>query len=333
MNHRHSAQQSGAISDKCLEFLNSNDLPSTPVNFAVAYELILGKNEGLIQAMRQLLEKNQVDSYALQTLYDDHIVKQSPVQQDIMAPMVQLLSSMLNYSDATCKSASRYQAQLEQGGKALENSANPQEILQALAQATQLVSSEQQQLNARLTAAEQEVKSLKTNLDQLEIEAITDPLTGLYNRKGLERALEEDSINTPKNCIAIFDIDHFKQINDNFGHNFGDNVIRQVAKEIKNHIRGADISVRWGGEEFLMVLRNTDIKGAEYVANKIRETIRALRWKNTRTGEQLPPVTISGGLTQLQAGECAAENIDTIVERADTCLYRAKQGGRNKVCF
>lgn len=333
MDHRHSAQQANVIAEKCLDFLQKHELPSTPLNFAVAYELVLGKNEALAQAVRHLIEKKQVDTFHFKELYENHIENKNEMQDQVMGPVSQLLGNMLTYSAATTKSAIKYQNQLDQGSKALEESSNPQEILKALAQAAQMVSNEQKQLSERLNAAEKEVRALKTNLEQLEIEAITDPLSELSNRKGLEKTLEDQPADHPNNCIAIFDIDNFKSVNDNFGHNFGDYVIRQVAREIKNHIRGADIAVRWGGEEFLLVLRDTDLDGATFVGNKIREAIQALRWKNTRTGDQLPPVTISGGISQLQDGEDAVAHLDIIVDRADKCLYRAKDGGRNQVCI
>ncbi|BFM09463.1 GGDEF domain-containing protein [Halioxenophilus aromaticivorans] len=333
MTHRHTVQQANVISAKSIEFLGKYEIPAMPTNFAVAYELMLGKNDPLLSSVRDLADKDMLDAFRFQELYSTFIDKRPDINEQMINPIAHLLGTMMTACAQSSKTVDRYQRQLNEGGDALEEqAADPQEIIKALAQATQQVRDEQTQMNARLTEAEKEVKTLRTNLEQLEIEAITDPLSELSNRKGLERVLEDNPICAEHNCLGLFDIDHFKKINDNYGHNFGDYVIKQVAREIKNHIRGSDIAVRWGGEEFLLILRDTDLKGAVFVGNKIREAIRALRWKNTRTGEQLPPVTISGGVTQMDPTNLLLKDLDATVERADQSLYRAKQSGRNLIC-
>jgi len=331
MIHRHSAKQASVIAAKCMDFLGKYELPPTPVNYAVAYEIACGKNDSLLQTVRELADNKLLDSFRFQELYFTYIDERHELHEEMLAPISELIHDMINTFQKSADSVDKYQRQLEEGGDALDHAPNPKEIILALTKATKLAQQDQAQLYERLSAAESEVKVLKSNLEKLEIEAITDPLSELHNRKGLERELELKPVEAANNCVGIFDIDHFKKINDNYGHNFGDYVIRQVAREIKNHIRGADLAVRWGGEEFLLVLRGTDLKGAAYVSNKIREAIKALRWKNTRTGEQLPPVTISGGLTQMRQSEDLLTDLDSIVERADECLYKAKQGGRNRI--
>ena len=177
------------------------------------------------------------------------------------------------------------------------------------------------------------MQSLKQDLEKLEIESTTDSLSQLANRQGLKKIVTKRPLEQPDNSIIIFDIDHFKKINDSFGHNYGDNVIKHVAAEIKNLVRGIDITVRWGGEEFMVVLRDTDLKGAILVANKIRKSIKELRWKNTKTGEQLPPVTVSGGITQLRFAEQLIPDLDAVIHRADEALYKAKRRGRDRICY
>ena len=332
MKHRHTVQQANIISAKCIEFLGKYDIPAMPTNFAVAYELVLGKNEKLKQSVHDLSEKNLLDAFRFQELFNTYIDQRHDLSEEMLNPIAKLLGNMITAYAQSSKSVDRFQRQLDEGGDALEQATDPQAVIKALAQATQMVHTDQSKLNERLTAAEQEVKALRDNLEQLEIEAITDPLSELSNRKGLERCIEEHPIDAPFNCLGLFDIDHFKKINDNYGHNFGDYVIKQVAREIKNHIRGSDIAVRWGGEEFLLILRDTDLKGATFVGNKIREAVRALRWKNNRTGEQLPPVTISGGLSPIPSDRILFKDLDPTIEQADQCLYQAKQSGRNRIC-
>ena len=160
----------------------------------------------------------------------------------------------------------------------------------------------------------------------LAIEASTDPLTGIANRRFLFEELEQlvnphIRIQRPLSII-LFDIDNFKQFNDDYGHLAGDEVLRQVAKVLDQSIRGFDTVGRYGGEEFLIILPNTDYAKALRAAERARQSIEAL------VIDGLPRVTISGGVAQREENE----SIETMIDRADQSLYQAKNSGRNQVC-
>lgn len=158
----------------------------------------------------------------------------------------------------------------------------------------------------------------------LEI-ARRDPLTGLYNRRAGEQALElhVEAVQAPGGgfCLIIGDIDHFKSINDRYGHPAGDRVLVNVADILRNRIRVRDIAVRWGGEEFLVLVPDSSLDRAYELAERIRGGVAGLA-----LGE-IGPVTMSLGVAELGAGETAAG----LILRADKALYRAKRGGRNRV--
>ena len=150
--------------------------------------------------------------------------------------------------------------------------------------------------------------------------AHSDPLTGLYNRRACEQALEQN-INTAHDSgnpfsLIICDIDHFKSINDRYGHPVGDHVLKSVADILLHRIRVSDIAARWGGEEFLVLVPNGSLKQAVELAERIRNGV-------AETGM----VTISLGVAELFAGE----NAESLIQRADKALYRAKRGGRNRI--
>ena len=333
MKHQHSLELANALSVKCSEYLAQKNLPATPINYAVAYEIACGKNSALKQAAEQLSEGNSLDNYITQDLFITYIDN----QKDNHEILLNQVSGLLEKIGSSCKDSSdtteKYQKHLEVSQRALAQNANPDKLIAALAKATRLVITDQKKLYDRLKLAEQEVQSLKQDLEKLEIESTTDSLSQLANRQGLKKIVTKRPLEQPDNSIIIFDIDHFKKINDSFGHNYGDNVIKHVAAEIKNLVRGIDITVRWGGEEFMVVLRDTDLKGAILVANKIRKSIKELRWKNTKTGEQLPPVTVSGGITQLRFAEQLIPDLDAVIHRADEALYKAKRRGRDRICY
>jgi len=156
--------------------------------------------------------------------------------------------------------------------------------------------------------------------------ALTDRLTGIANRRGIEREIGQEMLRlrrfqTPVSFV-LFDIDHFKNINDSHGHGTGDEVLRLVAKSIANSVRDTDLVARWGGEEFLVVLPETSHAGALLCAEKIRAKVETV---GQRVGFT---VTISGGVYQPGPGE----SINDLLTRADARLYEAKNKGRNRVC-
>jgi diguanylate cyclase (GGDEF)-like protein len=156
--------------------------------------------------------------------------------------------------------------------------------------------------------------------------ALTDRLTGIANRRGIEREISQELLRlrrfqTPVSFV-LFDIDHFKVINDSHGHGTGDEVLRLVAKAIAGSVRDTDLVARWGGEEFLVVLPETSHAGALLCAEKIREKVATVR---QRVGFD---VTISGGVYQPGPGE----SISDLLTCADARLYEAKNKGRNRIC-
>lgn len=166
----------------------------------------------------------------------------------------------------------------------------------------------------------------KKELEKRLIEAsITDYLTGLYNRRFLDQILRRekamaDRYNTPFSIILL-DLDNFKIINDVFGHHVGDKVLVEVANTIKNNLRATDISGRWGGEEFLIILPNSDLEKALKVAEKLRNFIYQLKVS------PVEGISASFGVSQYKKGEPYEETI----KRADLALYKAKSEGKNCV--
>lgn len=153
-----------------------------------------------------------------------------------------------------------------------------------------------------------------------------DPLTGVFNRLAYEEQLQQEFHRWSRfgNPLAflIWDIDNFKQINDQYGHAVGDEVLRSIARQLIARIRKTDFVARYGGEEFIMLLPGADAQAALRLANQIRINIAETGFQN---GEINLPVTISCGLSSFEPGDSP----QSVFRRADQALYRAKQAGRN----
>jgi two-component system, cell cycle response regulator len=159
--------------------------------------------------------------------------------------------------------------------------------------------------------------------------ATIDALTGLSNRRFFSEALERELARSQRHgnplSVILFDVDHFKQVNDKRGHHSGDLVLTSIGQHLAEVGRRTDWYARWGGEEFIVALSNTDEEGARVVADRLRAGIEALDIRDAR-GERIP-VTASFGVTRLKADD----SISTLVDRADQAMYAAKTAGRNRV--
>jgi two-component system cell cycle response regulator len=172
---------------------------------------------------------------------------------------------------------------------------------------------------------------LRDNVQNSIEAAITDALTGLHNRRYMESHLatlaEQASSRGKPLALMMLDIDFFKSINDNYGHDAGDDVLREFAVRMRKSIRGIDLACRYGGEEFVIVMPETDMHVAGMVAERLRRSIAGERFAVNK-GEKHIEVTISIGLSTL---ERKGEAVTDVLKRADIALYRAKHDGRNRV--
>jgi len=172
---------------------------------------------------------------------------------------------------------------------------------------------------------------LRDNVQHSIEAAITDGLTGLHNRRYMESHLqtlaEQAAARSKPLALMILDIDYFKSINDTYGHDCGDDVLREFAVRIRKSIRGIDLACRYGGEEFVIVMPETDMHVASMVAERLRRSIAGEPFSIDRGNKKIE-VTISIGLATL---EKKGEPIADVLKRADVALYRAKHDGRNRV--
>jgi len=185
-----------------------------------------------------------------------------------------------------------------------------------------------QSLVTRVASMEEEARTFQANIEDQRQKAMTDALTGLPNRAALSERLDLEVARWQRYggdlLLAVLDVDHFKRINDDFGHLAGDKVLKIIANELAKRVRKTDFIARYGGEEFVVLLPATPMEGGQQLLEVLRGAIEACPFHFK--GERLS-ITCSAGLTAFREGELA----EAAFERADQALYRAKRGGRNRL--
>lgn len=167
------------------------------------------------------------------------------------------------------------------------------------------------------------LSSLHSQVEFFQNQAVIDPLTGLTNRRTMDEVLENWRKNEMDYAIIMLDLDHFKRVNDTYGHGVGDQVLQYLAQKLKKHARTQDVCCRYGGEEFIILLPHTPLEEAYEVAESLRKDL----------AETVSPC---GDIVTMSAGIAAFSDQATtptqVIELADQALYRAKESGRNRTC-
>lgn len=244
--------------------------------------------------------------------------------------LLHLLSELGSWTSAYAGSVSRYQDKLGEISRAVEGSSHEGSAMAQVPALLEEIMRSNHELKKRLDVAENQLEKQTRQLESYLSEARTDALTGLANRRALDQKLEQMSLayhkgSGPSFVLMLIDIDHFKRVNDEYGHPAGDDVLRQIARIIANELKGAYIVARFGGEEFAALLPSP-LRLAADRSNKLRQLIGQQR---ITTGDRSLAMTVSVGLSEVQ-GE---QSVGTLVRRADEALYAAKGMGRNRVYY
>jgi diguanylate cyclase len=247
----------------------------------------------------------------------------------------EVIGSVLGKLETAGQQTVAYQNTLSAASGALGGTGGTPDDLRALVNGLLAATREMEQrtrsLEGELQKSGEQVKELRSKLDNVRKESLTDPLTNIANRKAFDDAVRqavEHMAEAPEAVtLLLCDIDHFKKFNDSWGHQTGDQVLRLVASCLAENVKGRDTAARYGGEEFAVLLRGTGLDAALKVAEQIRQTVETKKLVKKSTGDVLGTISISIGVAQFAPGEAA----EAVLARADACLYGAKQSGRNLV--
>lgn len=323
-------------SSEALTFIQKTELLPTPETYEVWFTYFARSKPDLIRAVDALFEKNtQITDAICIDLYNRYLSDYKN-EGRIRVAGEQLQNTISNVADSmlTVKAAtSDYNQSLEDVREQF-NKASPddaQQLIKTAAEKTRVMLEENRKLEERLSESAALMEDLKRDLEFVRKEAVTDGLTGLSNRKAfdgeLDRMIAEAKAENKSFALMMVDIDHFKSFNDKFGHQVGDQVLRLVARTLKDGLKGRDFAARYGGEEFAILLPETPRDGAVAVGNALRKVLANKDVVNRTTGDVLGRITMSIGVAEFHQDMIA----DDLLEKADKALYEAKNAGRNQV--
>lgn len=325
------------LAESALERIKALRHPATPHNFEVWYTYAGGSNTALNQAINTTINDNgtiselQIEETYLRYFSAARIGERIDKVGTQMAGEIEQVMAMIQASIGTADDYSKSLAGATEGMASTNDHEQIRMIVESLVSATREVEAKNQIMQQRLKDSRQEIRELQENLEVVRTESLTDPLTTLSNRKFFDSAIERLTKHAATTgeplSVILTDIDHFKKFNDTYGHLTGDHVLRLVAVSLKHNVKGQDIAARYGGEEFAVILPNTMLTQAVTVADHIRRAVQSKELMRRSTGETLGRVTISLGVAQWRKGD----DVASVLERADSCLYAAKAAGRNCV--
>jgi diguanylate cyclase len=320
-----------------LAMMERHKVPPHPENYAIWYAYVAGRNPDLTAAIDEILRSGKRFTPDV----NDHLYERFAVfpqdtaeLREVGQRVEEAVGRVLEYLSNANQGTTSYGAALEDfSGKLADgpSAAGLAELVASILAETRVMSDLNRQLEQRLENSSAEIARLRNHLDDLKREASTDALTQLANRKLFDHSLnlavlDARAAESPLSLLMI-DIDHFKQFNDTYGHQLGDQVLKLVARSLTEVAQAKDTAARYGGEEFAVILPATTLDKSVEVAEAIRNQVSSKRLTNRRTGQVLGQITLSIGAALLR-GEDAP---DTLVHRADEAMYLAKREGRNRV--
>jgi diguanylate cyclase len=306
----------------------------TPSNFAVWYGYTRGDPPELKRAIDILIAKKKpFDSVTRQELFLKYLVLHFAGGTASEVPD-QLKSIMTAAKGFLTEAISDNRTQIRAIGDVAEKAErgiDPRSLVECLMAELAKAALRASELEVNLNETSRELDIIRKSLSQAEQRANTDTLTGLPNRRAFDEFLRTSQMSAMESgealSLLMVDIDHFKHVNDNFGHGVGDQVLRLIASVLRERLREKDMPARYGGEELIAALPGAGLTVCEAVAERIRQAVSDCRIIRRKTGEPLPPITISIGVAQFRPGESASQ----LLERCDRALYFAKRSGRNRV--
>lgn len=339
MEYGDGLEKAHSLATEALELMRKHEIPATPQNFAVWYAYAGEKFPDLRSALDTMISGDTPFTASRNEEVFDRFFTHSDegyALQETGRRIEDQMDLILGLLGEVSEDADDFEESLKEGLGTIAQTNGLEGItaaVQHLVLETQKMQASNKELKAKLENSSNEVEVLRRNLEDVQREAMTDALTGIANRKMFDAALRHATVEATETreplCLALIDIDHFKHFNDSYGHQTGDQVLKLVARIMKENVKGRDIAARYGGEEFGIILPRTTLQDAKTVCEQIRLAVSSKRIRNRQTGEEMGNITLSLGI----AIHIPSEPLAELIHRADESLYFAKRNGRNQTAL
>lgn len=336
MTYTENTPKAGEYLRLTLAGLARHNLSANPVNYTVWYDAVSGKNLKLKKALDQLIASGQpLTNKKLQALYQKFVTDGDRLVIARLLTKVNLMlreiTSHVLETEGDLAGHGQSLGSLADELEKIDDYEGVRRIVDKMLAETRSIMKSGSRLQNRMKVSSEDLRQLQKELEVSQRQAMTDTLTGLANRRGLEKRMELERIRARQNnspfSVILLDIDWFKRINDEFGHLVGDSMLKGIAGILRSQTRKNDLVARFGGEEFLVLLPETDAQGARAVAEKVRAVLSQKEWKIKESGKKIGQVTASMGIALYHP----EEPDNNVVQRADEALYQAKAQGRDRV--
>ena len=323
------------LAHETLNWLKNQQVDALPSHYSVGFEHLRGQNSAISQQLSSSIKSGDALAEELNQLYQDHFGSQPDERlEEFRNGLQQILQQAMQITLRPQAEAHHYQQVLEGSRQTLESNGDDLNavlmVVADLVKETQRMDDSICAMESELRQTSDEVSLLKEQYDEVRNEVFTDPLTGVLNRRGLDNAMRRHIIKSERQsnlALLMIDLDNFKPFNDTHGHLVGDQVLCFAAKILRNVTRGSDIIARYGGDEFAILLPDTDLEAAKQVANNVLDAFNKNKIKRRSSGEVLGTLSASIGIAEMDENE----TLEDLIERADRGLFASKRNGRNQV--
>ncbi len=335
MKFAENSNQAADYLRRAIPLMVKYNIPPNPLNYALWYTYVSGRMPDLNSVLDETLTTyGTCPLMVSEQLFREYMFRDElDSAKDIQNSLISLMNGLSGHAQDTAQQSDHYGEVLQDSLNALADAErgtySVESIIHNLAQNTEAIGATTRQFRHSIDEAQAEIATLKAQLQSSRQDARIDPLTGLFNRRVFDAELVQltSTAQAQQTTIVLLDIDFFKRFNDEYGHLMGDKVLQFVGKLLKEHTDEPTLSVRFGGEEFAILLHGAALDDGQRLAETLRDKIQAIRIKLKKSGEVISSITASFGVTEYRAGE----SISAFVERADNALYLAKSEGRNQV--
>ncbi|MBL4598413.1 MAG: GGDEF domain-containing protein [Rhizobiaceae bacterium] len=325
------------FANTALELANTHSIPPVPKAYEVWYTYASGTDLKVKTEIDKLINgESSFGPYDIELIHSEFLSSLTKGNNSGGETSVKLEKQMVGILDlmqSHIKSGEDYSGTLNQTMGELSDAENPNQvkkIIEFLIAENTKMRDRTSDLATNLKRSKKQIQTMQTKLKKAQENEMRDSLTNISNRRWFEQSLVKEIAvarekKTPM-CLALIDIDHFKRVNDTYGHVIGDQVLKFFGSLLKKSVKGGDIVARYGGEEFAAILPNTEVANAKVLIENIRTQLESAKLSLSRSRQSIGTVTASFGVTQLRDNDIP----ETFVKRADKRLYEAKNRGRNR---